>query len=180
MALLNFGDRITHRAEVVAGIAKTFDLTRGAEIGVKRGDTAARILELNRAIHLTCVDPWKPQPGHKGPEDWATWPHQQYERQARSRLLAFQRRVRIIKGMSDEAALKVDDGSLDFVFIDGDHSTLGVLIDVETWWDKLKPTGWFIGHDASWPTVRAAINQVLPGYETGPDDTWFRPKDNSP
>ena len=55
--------------------------------------------------------------------------------------------VRLVKKTSVEAARLVPDGSLDFVFIDGDHSDDAVTTDVYTWWPKLKPTGFMGGHD---------------------------------
>lgn len=55
--------------------------------------------------------------------------------------------VRLVKKTSVEAAKLVPDGSLDFVFIDGDHTGDAVILDVYTWWPKLKPSGFMGGHD---------------------------------
>ncbi len=55
--------------------------------------------------------------------------------------------VRLTKRTSEEASKLVPDGSLDFVFIDGDHTGDAVTFDVYAWWPKLKPTGFMGGHD---------------------------------
>ena len=39
------------------------------------------------------------------------------------------------------------DGSLDFVYIDGDHTLKGTNTDLAAWWPKLRPGGWLCGDD---------------------------------
>ena len=41
----------------------------------------------------------------------------------------------------------IPDGSLDAVFIDGDHSYEAVIQDLPFWWKKLKTGGWLLGDD---------------------------------
>lgn len=48
---------------------------------------------------------------------------------------------------SVQAAELVDDGWADFVFIDAAHSYEAVKADLEAWERKVKPGGWFGGHD---------------------------------
>ena len=40
-----------------------------------------------------------------------------------------------------------NDDSLDFVFVDGDHSYEGCKADIEAWWPKLKKGGIMSGDD---------------------------------
>ncbi len=50
--------------------------------------------------------------------------------------------------MKSEDAVKVfKDGILDYIFIDGDHSSGSVFFDVKNWYPKLKPSGIMAGHD---------------------------------
>jgi hypothetical protein len=57
------------------------------------------------------------------------------------------------------------DGSLDIVFIDGDHSTPAVLRDIDVWWPKVAPGGILAGDDYDWKTVAEAVAQRFPTAE---------------
>ena len=83
-----------------------------------------------------------------------------------------------MKMRTQEAASLVQDETLDFVFIDADHSETGVRRDLEDWLPKVKSDGWILGHDINWPGVRKVVEQLCPGYLIGPDNTWARPKNN--
>ena len=48
---------------------------------------------------------------------------------------------------SEEAAPKIPDASLDFVYIDGDHSFDFVMLDLILWARKVRPGGMISGHD---------------------------------
>jgi|ETNvirenome_6_85_1030632.scaffolds.fasta_scaffold109705_2 predicted O-methyltransferase YrrM len=63
--------------------------------------------------------------------------------------------------------------SFDFVFIDADHTTEGVLADIAAWRDKVRPGGMLCGHDTHFPSVAAAIDQALPGWSEAPDHVWW-------
>ena len=123
-------------------------------------------------LHMVTVDLWAPQPDNSGPETWEHWPHEIHERNARARLSAFSERVKIIKAYTVRAADDVEDGSLDFVFIDADHSEYGVRSDIMAWTKKLRPRGMLLGHDINWPSVRAAVDALCPGFWIGPDNVW--------
>jgi hypothetical protein len=154
--------------------------TAGAELGLWEGRTICHLLTRFPKLTMIGVDLWKEQPGNPGPEGYEGWDHGQHERTCRSRCAPFGRRVRIIKDWTDRAAALVEDASLDFVFIDADHSEAGCRRDIEAWLPKLKPSGWIMGHDVNWEGVRAAVEDLVPGYEIGPDVVWFRPLDPGP
>ena len=75
---------------------------------------------------------------------------------------------------SVEAAKRVEDGSLDFVFIDGDHSYDGCKRDIAAWTPKVKLGGWIGGHDYSerWG-VKRAVDETTQEVERDADATWF-------
>lgn len=52
-----------------------------------------------------------------------------------------------IRMPSVEAAEPYEDNSLDFVWIDADHSFEGSMLDLETWYPKVKRGGILAGHD---------------------------------
>jgi predicted O-methyltransferase YrrM len=55
------------------------------------------------------------------------------------------------------------DGSVDFVFIDGDHSYEGVKRDIAAWTRKVKPGGMICGHDFTntWPGCMKAVTELV-------------------
>ena len=66
------------------------------------------------------------------------------------------------KATSEEEAARVLDGSLDFCYIDaGNHSYERTLIDIRLWYPKVRPGGFFGGHDWEIPDLHAA--DVFPG-----------------
>lgn len=61
------------------------------------------------------------------------------------------------------AARTFADGSLDFVYIDGNHTRESVLEDCRAWWPKIKPGGTLAGHDydVHFPEVVAAVTEFF-------------------
>jgi len=90
----------------------------------------------------------------------------------------FELRVR-----STDAAALFPDGSLDFAFVDADHSYAAVRADLSAWWPKVRAGGLLCGHDygvygdatGEWG-VRRAVDEFAgtiqrkPGL--GADGTW--------
>ena len=71
--------------------------------------------------------------------------------------------VNIIKSDSVQNSSKYRDESLDFVFIDGDHSYDGVTRDINAYWKKLRIGGVMAGHDydCGWYDVKNAVDDFL-------------------
>lgn len=91
-------------------------------------------------------------------------------------------RRNIIVMRSTEAADFVDDASLDFAFIDADHSYEGCKADIDAWASKVKPGGWLCGHDYENPDFpKFGVTQAVTEYiqrtglslELGDNLTWF-------
>lgn len=82
---------------------------------------------------------------------------------------------------SEDFSKEISDGTLDFIFIDGDHSYEGVLKDLNLWFKKVKPFGIFAGHDASNRGVTEALKEF---FKNEPDrqvtalsnDAWYTVK----
>jgi len=55
--------------------------------------------------------------------------------------------VSLIKDWSVPASEKFEDGSLDFIFIDSNHTYEWVVEDLKAWAKKVKPGGIVMGHD---------------------------------
>lgn len=152
----------------------------GAEIGVGRGIMTKNILALLPTIKTYyCVDPWELTKDY----DELLKSVGVNEIDYNEIFKTFYRNVKdslgrvvIYKMVSEAAVDAVEDESLDFVFIDGNHSFEHVENDISLWFRKVKIGGLIAGHDygEKFPGVRKAVDKLFwAGIETGDDSTWW-------
>lgn len=70
-------------------------------------------------------------------------------------------RYSLINSVSEKAAALIPPGALDMVFVDGDHTRMGVEVDIATWQPKLKAGRSFLFNDYQhepWPGVVQAVD----------------------
>lgn len=115
--------------------------TRGAEIGVWKGGFSAALCAANPELELLCVDSWRPYETY---QDTKRGFDEAYE-DARDRLAPY--RCTLDRRLSLEAVADVPDASLDFVYIDANHSKQAVLDDLAAWSAKVRRGGIVSGHD---------------------------------
>jgi hypothetical protein len=109
------------------------------------------------------VDAWARKPGYREHVDEAQLAD--IEADARARLKPYG--ALVVKGLSADVARGIPDGSLDFAYIDADHSEAGVLSDLMAWARKVRTGGVVSGHDWNLPSVRRAVT----GFHLGPLQT---------
>lgn len=131
------------------------------EIGTHLGRFSQELLEHWQGSLLCCVDPWAKIPGYDLQE--RCLPDKGITREddfnSAKRLLApHKNRVRFLRMLSVDAAQSCEDGSLDFVYLDGDHSYEGVKSDLTLWWPKLRSGGILAGHDFVCPGEKIDTN----------------------
>lgn len=172
-------------------LLKRLDMTKpllGAEIGVFAADMSRRVLSMDN-IKLIMVDSWACNPvgDYADSKDFhATLTQEQqdnYYKMACDAVKFAGTRADVVRMSSLEAAEKVvADDSLDFVFIDADHSYKGCKEDLEAWWPKVKKGGLFSGHDynnVDYPEfgVTEAVDEFAKEndltVELGDNFTWF-------
>ena len=69
--------------------------------------------------------------------------------------------VVILRGDSSQLAEQIPDTSLDFCFIDADHTYEGVSKDILAYKNKVKEGGMFCGHDYDQPGNKQAVDENL-------------------
>lgn len=167
------------RKHFISELVNAMGWEKGAELGVREGRTYLHILKACPRLTLIGIDYWAAQPDNPGPEKWTpgeagfSYNHNEYEKAVREGAKPYGDRAVIRKGLTYELVSEFEDESLDFVFIDADHSEDGVRRDIHDWSMKVKPNGWIIGHDINWPSVKKVVEEELLGYHAGPDHTWF-------
>jgi hypothetical protein len=138
---------------------------KGVEIGIDQADFAHHVLTGWKSCGAYwAIDPWitgydpnDPVSNRKGYEQVRA------ERWARETLGKFPC-VEVLKMSSRQAAAMTDPCSVDFVYIDGDHTERSVCFDLGAWWEKLMPGGVLAGHDfitPGRPTVSGVIQSEV-------------------
>ena len=127
-------------------------LVKGVEIGVASGINSKSILKELNIEKLYLIDVWDNyfEGTYKG----------NMERNYNLILKKFKndKRVKIIKDFSLNAVKNVKNNSLDFVYIDGNHTYKYVYQDIEGWFIKIKKGGIIAGHDVfNGPEVLEAV-----------------------
>jgi hypothetical protein len=141
--------RVPSRDELPALLNARGLLGRGAEIGVKQGRYSDELLSNWRGSELISIDPWL----SADPEEYVDRSNVSQDRfnafyeETSERLSGYGSRSTIWRMTSIEAAPRVPDGSLDFVYIDARHDYESVKEDLEAWCSKVRPGGILAGHD---------------------------------
>lgn len=155
----------------------------GAEIGVFAGELSCRLLA-RPDLTLYLVDSWTTEHDEayaKSGDFHAGLNQMQQDRvyQMTQAMVGFAgERAKILRQDSREAAKAIPNASLDFVFIDADHSYEGCKADIEAWLPKIKPGGFISGHDyenTSFPKfgVKRAVDEMFTRVHLGENFTWF-------
>lgn len=152
-------------------LCDTLHWTLGAELGVKEGRTTGYLLTNCSNLKMYAVDLWSSE-APSSLENYKTWNHLKYFESFLEKVKPYWNRVVILKTSTTQASYCVPDESLDFIFIDAEHSYKSVLEDITNWSPKVKSTGFIIGHDINWPTVKQAVDEKFPNrYYKGLDNT---------
>lgn len=140
-----------------------------AEIGVWEGGFSRRILEICEPSELHLIDPWQYMPefgntgfGRKKNEHLMEEKFQQV-----SEAFKDDPRIHIHRATSETALSQLADGSLDWVYIDGNHNDPFIGQDLATCLRKVKHDGIITGDDYNWQTeesgapVKKAVEAVM-------------------
>ena len=136
------------------------------EIGVWQGlslCSAAKLIR-EKTINVIAVDTFKGSPWEEEAEGAFVRPGLDLQDCFENNLKLFKIHFNtcVLAMPSLRAAQTVEDGTVDLVFIDGDHRSKSVIADIKAWLPKLKKTGWISGHDYKWSdSVGPAVDSVF-------------------
>lgn len=151
------------RRDALGPLFKELGFTVGAEVGVEGGLFSEVLLEANPELKLYSIDRWvadfEYRPGDAQDKVDA------YYNKTKERLARFPNSI-IVRQDSLETAKQFEDGSLDFVYIDADHTYAAVVNDINEWTKKVRVGGIVAGHDYARYPVPNNIHVVfaLEGY----------------
>lgn len=124
------------------------DLKRGAELGVAFGWHAHAMLQVPTLDKLYLVDRWQHVEGYADlmnqnpPEKFEAMYHFVCKK-----MHPFGPRAEILRMETSAAAVLMPDGSLDFIYVDAEHTPDAVARDLRGWCSKVRPGGIIAGHD---------------------------------
>lgn len=159
-----------HRIELYRMYA-TLMYSKGAEIGVFTGKNAQTMFREIPGLDLIMVDPWA---------DYSFGSKVYGEETCERAFIDAHRNVEgyhatFMRMLSEDAAHKIPDNSLDFVYIDGDHSYDMCMLDIIVWTRKVRKDGIISGHDyylnrRNRKEVKLAVDDYTKSHGIS---TWF-------
>lgn len=132
------------------------------EVGSWKGKSssymAVEIANSNKNIKFDCIDTWEGSPEHGDSFKNNDLLYNIFL----TNMKPAEKYFNPIRMRSDEAFKLYPDQSLDFVFIDAEHSYEAVKQDIINWLPKVKKGGILAGHDYyDWKGVFDAVNELL-------------------
>ena len=154
-------------ASLINDIIKKYNYTLGVELGVRRGEFSAFLLQENPELCMSCVDLWGDDPSMNEKH-----PHENNYKIYRRNIEPYEGRVFEYRMLLDDAAKLFAYGSFDFVFIDATHTYNALKNDIEKWLPLVRTGGLLCGHDYH-PAfdnggIIRAVNE-LTGFRKGAD-----------
>jgi len=163
------------RWHIISDLVRDNKWEVGVEVGVKEGENLFFIMDHCPELKMTGVDAWEKQLSETEGEDYATWNMDGMYARVHAQSAKYKGRLKIIRSFSVEAAKLFEDKSLDFVFIDAQHTYPCLKADIEAWSPKIKDSGKLLGHDIHFPGVLKAVTELIPDYIELGNKVWMRP-----
>ena len=141
---------------------------KGVEIGVEQGKFTEVLCKTGLEVYA--IDAWK---SHRGYRD-----HVNQEKldgfleKTKERLSSYD--CHVIKGFSMDIVKQFEDESLDFCYIDANHSFRYIAEDIYEWSKKVRKGGIVSGHDYSVVTDKHGLNACHVKYVV---DAWVEAKE---
>jgi predicted O-methyltransferase YrrM len=129
------------------------------ELGSYKGRSAAfaavEIANSKKDIKFDCIDVWQPNLIYDDLDFEAF----------KQNMKPVEKYYSAIKMDATQASTQYNDHSLDFVFIDADHSYEAVKNDIMHWYPKIKLKGIIGGHDEMHEPVSRAVKEIFGNYQ---------------
>lgn len=138
----------TSRMQLWGQILRAAEVENIVEIGVWKGDFAKEVLQQSEFIErYYMIDPWANLPDWNKPYNVATEIFEDIYKEAMDKTeFASSKRI-VLRGRTKDVIDDIPDNSLDFAYIDGDHTLRGITIDLMKLLPKIKENGFIAGDD---------------------------------
>jgi len=142
----------------------------GAEVGVREGHYSKYLLDNCSFERFYCIDAWRNLSDYRDITNVSDEEHERLFASAQERLASHAEKVTFIRKLASEAVSDLANSSLDFLYIDANHSYEACKRDLLAYYPKMQPGGIIAGHDyldGSLPEgefgVKRAVDEFLDG-----------------
>jgi len=127
----------------------------GAEVGVKKGGFSKILCESIPGLRLFCIDPWVPYVSYNG-----SLFNQKVVDSHYKKFTGWidKYNVSTIKEPSLQAVNRFKPDYLDFIYLDGDHSSDNLRKELMFWPEKIRSGGIISGHDYNFTDVEKEVD----------------------
>ena len=123
-------------------------ITSIVELGVYRGEYAEKILlACGEITKYYMIDPWRQLKDWNKPANVDNEKFEEYFNETLRKTKFAKNKIEILRGRTQDVKNEIKNDSLDFAYIDGDHTLKGISIDLVIIWDKIKSNGFIAGDD---------------------------------
>jgi len=133
------------REEKIPALLNKINAKVGVELGVFKGEFSKVLLD-KWGGRLYMIDPWRPLGEEYNDACDDLQLYDLYADTAKN-IKGHETRGFMLRGLGEELIDLFEDESLDFIYIDANHSYDYVKADMDMWYPKLKKGGLFAGHD---------------------------------
>jgi len=145
-----WSEGLANRVELWTRVVAEAQAAAVAEVGVYRGQFAAKLLAGCPGIATYyMIDPWRHLDDWNKPANKSDDVFEGFYREAMERTSEHEAKRVVLRGTTTEVIDQIPDGSLDFAYIDGDHTLRGITIDLISVFPKVREGGWIGGDDFS-------------------------------
>jgi hypothetical protein len=119
-----------------------------AEIGIYKGDFTAQLLKECKLLKkYYMIDPWKHLEDWNKPANVDNGLFEHFLKETEIKTNFAKNKRMILRGRTMEVIDQIPNESLDFIYIDGDHTLRGITIDLINSYHKIRNGGWIGGDD---------------------------------
>lgn len=157
-----FGDLYVAQVKTAPHTRQSRFVEIGSWLGRSAALMAVEIENSGKNIEFICIDPWK----DGGPDLQNTVYFQSlgvkhvYDLFLQN-VAPVRSRIKDMRMDSLSAAQFIDDNTVDFLMIDGDHGYEAVRADIDAWLPKMRRGSVIAGDDYLWPGVKHAVTETF-------------------
>jgi len=169
-----WGSSMRYTRDRLGGLFADAGYTKGAEVGVRKGKFSRVLCKANPDLHMFCVDPWMPYGGRKYTKEKQDGLYEVAQKTLEPYNVTF------IRKTSMEGVRDFEEGSLDFVYIDGNHLFDFVMEDIIHWSRRVRSGGIIAVHDFHYGSNVEVVEAVMAYTRANHIDPWYVTKESQP